>query len=721
MASHLVIQVHLHDRFHGVSFGSPEWPPSPARLFQALVAGVARGAHIGDEMVRAMVWLEGLPPPRVGVPPSSQGSEVVHWVPNNDLDSVGGDPKRIGEIRTKKAVRPRLMHGDAPLLFVWSFEQPSEHVDAIVEAAEQLYQFGRGIDLAWARAEVLTEPELEQRLAAYPGQVLLPGQGQSTVLCPVPGSLESLRHRFSAQRLRAVVEGRRVRELFENAPKPVFRTIRYGTGRKFQVYRLVASGGANRPEALRTVARLVEGVRDAAAARLRAALPGSDDAVERILVGRKADGRDAGPADERVRIVPLPSVGHLHADRAVRRIAVAIPQGTALAEDDLAWAFDGLELPSEEGAENRLLVREEPSSMFGRYARSGAHFRSVTPAALPVGAARRRIDPARRLEDAKGGQERIEEERRAAWAVRAALRHAGVRASVAGIRVQREPFDRRGVRAEAFAPGTRFAKERLWHVEIFFREPVEGPLVVGDGRFLGLGVMRPVAESRRSRGMWAFELEGPEVKDHEAVVQAFRRAVMARVGGESRVRPLDPFFSGHDESGAPVRRSESSHLAFHWNPRDRRLLVLAPHRLDRRQPTDRERGHLRTLQRALLGLTELVAGRAGRFALRPVDPEAGDGAHAPSRRFVSVTPYAVTRHARKQDAYAIIEEDIQLECRRRGLPPPRVSVLEAVGIPRKGLQGSVRLEFDRAVEGPLALGRTRYVGGGLFLPAGADV
>ncbi len=39
---------------------------------------------------------------------------------------------------------------------------------------------------------------------------------------------------------------------------------------------------------------------------------------------------------------------------------------------------------------------------------------------------------------------------------------------------------------------TRFDKHRLWHVEIAFKEPVAGSLVIGDGRFLGLGVMAPV-------------------------------------------------------------------------------------------------------------------------------------------------------------------------------------------------------------------------------------
>ncbi|MGH9581369.1 MAG: type I-G CRISPR-associated protein Csb2 [Bryobacteraceae bacterium] len=59
------------------------------------------------------------------------------------------------------------------------------------------------------------------------------------------------------------------------------------------------------------------------------------------------------------------------------------------------------------------------------------------------------------------------------------------------VRVQREPFELNGERAEAFAKGTRFSKHWLWHVEAEFADKISGPLIIGDGRFLGLGLMAP--------------------------------------------------------------------------------------------------------------------------------------------------------------------------------------------------------------------------------------
>jgi len=99
----------------------------------------------------------------------------------------------------------------------------------------------------------------------------------------------------------------------------------------------------------------------------------------------------------------------------------------------------------------------------------------VTPLALPEDAKRRRIDPANRHEQAKGGKERAEEQQHACHAVVQALRHVCLREKVVGIRVQREPFHAKGERAGTFPTGTRFSKHQLWHVEIEFAEAVSGP------------------------------------------------------------------------------------------------------------------------------------------------------------------------------------------------------------------------------------------------------
>jgi CRISPR-associated protein Csb2 len=249
----------------------------------------------------------------------------------------------------------------------------------------------------------------------------------------------------------------------------------------------------------------VELLRDGAVARLCSALPSQRAEIERVLVGRKPDGTNDGSAFDRVRILPLPSIGHHYADRGIRRVLVEVPPNCPLRGDDVSWAFSGLEL-AELGAGEALdtivtpAADENVKDMLAHYGigrdETYHRWRTVTPAALPESTARRRIDPEHTLDEAKRGRERAEECARAGGAVVQALRHAVVPVRVEAIRVQREPFESNGERVEMFAEITRFSKHCLWHVEIEFVDEIRGPLVIGDGRFLGLGIMAPVPCSR---------------------------------------------------------------------------------------------------------------------------------------------------------------------------------------------------------------------------------
>jgi CRISPR-associated protein Csb2 len=467
---------------------------------------------------------------------------------------------------------------------------------------------------------------------------------------------------------------------------------------------------------------LVVCLRDGAVERLRRALPDRSLEIERTLVGRKADGADDGPTSLRVRIVPLPSIGLHHADRGIRRVLVEVPAGGPLSRGDVHWAFSGLELsdPESGAALDLILTRAADETMLAHYGAAnhvGSRvWRTVTPAALPDSAARRRIEPTRVMLEAKDGAERTGELARAAAAVAQALRHAEIHAPSEAIRIQREPFEANGERVEAFAPGTRFAKERLWHVEITFNAPIRGPLVIGDGRFLGLGVMAPV---QRAQGLYAFVIEGglATMPQPAEVAHALRRAVMARMQhtlGAGAILPA--FFTGHEYDGSPAQRERSPHLTFVFEPDSARLFIVAPHVLDQREPTREEAGHLRDLDEALTEFRELRAGSSGRLILRATSIDAdADPLFAPSRIWESVTPYQVTRHTKQVGAAEALSVDLRAECRRRGLPEPRVTPREPHGVPGLGLVGGARLTFEVSVKGPIVLGRSRHLGGGLFV------
>lgn len=750
MTRHLLIAVHLHAdgmgtaRYHGMHQGAPEWPPAPARIFQALVAGVARGHSLPDTVTAALRWLEGLPPPVIAAPRHTVGQAVSLYVPNNDADALA-DPSDVSSIRTAKQVQPSLFSATQPLLYAWHLLGGDCPEQALVEAAHAVYQLGRGVDMAWADARVLPDDELQTMLLHYRGIVHQPSSDATSgrsLPCPAPGALDSLVLRHRAPRLRVDGVGKKARVLFTNAPKPRFASVSYAPTRRLALYDLRERGTTKPwPWPQHRASALVEKVRDAAANRLRQALPDAAAAIERSLVGRAADGSGSVPLAQRVHIVPLPSIGSVHADQAIRRVLIEVPGSGPLAAEDLDWAFSGLEAVDGETGELSpwVLTRSDQPDMLRHYSETTQHWQSVTAVALPEAAARRRIDPARHKDrdEAKHADERLAEEDRAVAAVHRALRHAGVPAVAVQVRVQREPFAAHGQRAEAFAEGTRFTKERLWHVTLRFDRPLQGPLVIGDGRFLGLGVLAPsnrVAGQGTDPAAWTGEhsdgiavvqlARGAEDSPPDApleLARALRRAVMARVRDVSRSpasAALNTYFSGHAvDTPAPDARP-SRHLAFHWDGPRHRWLVLAPHRLERRRSYAWEREHLAVLQQALQGLTDLRAGVAGRHAVQagalPLDD---DPVFATSSVWESVTPYEVTRHRRMASAAEALTADVLAECARSNLPRPRVTVLSACGVAGRGLQARLRLQFAMPVAGPVVLGRSSLLGGGLFASA----
>jgi CRISPR-associated protein Csb2 len=731
MSNALLISVRLYDgRYHGKG----DWPPSPARLFQALVAGAGLSGPIDKNHSDALRWLERKcerAPPIIGAPVSHGGQRIMFYMPNNDHDLVGGDPQRTAEIRTAtKVFRPYLFDASVPFLYAWLLnggEENEPHPGVICSLAERIYQFGRGVDMAWARAQLLKASEFQQIVFDYPGRIYRPSKATKAVnlLCPTTDSYTSLMIRYHAYGRRFGIggNGKRSVQIFSKPPQPRFQPVGYDNPSSQLVYELRAPSSLAPFAAwhLAKVVELVERLRDAAVDRLHQAIPSQNGDIDRALVGRKPDGSNDGSIDARVRIVPLPSIGHVHADRAVRRMLVEVPANCPLRAEDVQWAFSSLELVDKNTGELvAILTPAAEVDMLAHYgigdAAASRSWRSVTPLALPETAARRRIEPTRRIQEAKNASERIAEQARAGAAVVNALRHSQVQQRPEAIRVQREPFDGSGERVEAFAEGTRFRKECLWHVAITFGAAVSGPLVLGDGRFLGLGVMTPLT---KTQGLHAFGVQSGLAGTAEptVVARALRRAVMARI--QDVLDPSDAlpgFFSGHERDGSPAA---ASHLAYVFDPRTSRLLIIAPHLIDRRLPTPAEKRWLSLLDEALLFFEELRAGSAGQLALRPlwIDMET-DSVTAPSRTWESVTSYLVTRHAKQGSAAEALASDLRTECRRRGLPEPLdVETITSCGVLNLGLIGRARLTFAVAVRGPILLGKSRYCGGGLFAPS----
>lgn len=160
MSESLCISVTFLDpRYHGRGDGgAPEWPPSPMRLFQAMVAGNGQMLDPGSDIYLALRWLETQPPPTVVAPPGKVGTACPLYVPNNAMDLVakswgrGKHEASIAEHRTLKTVRPTHLRGGDTVHYLWpiAFTADAPPEAPLARAVENMVALGWGIDLVVA-------------------------------------------------------------------------------------------------------------------------------------------------------------------------------------------------------------------------------------------------------------------------------------------------------------------------------------------------------------------------------------------------------------------------------------------------------------------------------------------------------------------------------------------------------------------------------------------
>src|SRR5207249_7355378 len=183
-----------------------EWPPSPLRLFQALVAASAarwRGSHFADYAQPALQWIEARTP--VVVAPGIEADRTPYrmYVPNNAADLVtsawarGNIDAGIAEHRVEKDVRPtRLVDGNS-VHYLWDLPEPapvevSGYLETLAAAARSITHLGWGVDMVAGNANVVSVDEVTK----LPGHVWRPVPVDGAPLrVPIPGTLAALVHR----------------------------------------------------------------------------------------------------------------------------------------------------------------------------------------------------------------------------------------------------------------------------------------------------------------------------------------------------------------------------------------------------------------------------------------------------------------------------------------------------------------------------------------------
>lgn len=442
-----------------------EWPPSPARLFCALVAADGtrdrRRLTAGDELLA----LERAAPPRIlAESPSRVLRSLLRERFGVEDESAEGSVQNY-PARRAAAVRPgtRLAPASSRITYIWDDLEVDEREHAALTARA-------------ARVGYLGCSDSPVRLiigdnAANEGNTEWVPCDEGTAVLPVPyeGFVSILDEFFDR-----VQQGEAVRRTW--IPN---RYIRYGVGAE-------AEARLTEPTVLwmrldpavsgRHIRAVTETLRAALLDRCAMHL-GAGSEVPPVIHGHGFDGRGY----QHARFLALPDVGHPHARGRLHGAAVLFPAGTPpdVVEGVRAalWGITTLARPGvfetglrPYGGDSRPVAANP-----GRWAGPARQWVTATPVVFE------------RYQPQEPGISEVSR-----W-----CDHAGIGARPVAVRTSRVPI-LEGALSLAPPEVHRARDERrpYSHLEVVFDRPVSGPVVLGRGRHFGLGLMAPIDGGR---------------------------------------------------------------------------------------------------------------------------------------------------------------------------------------------------------------------------------
>lgn len=524
-----------------------EWPPHPARLFSALVASWAEDEQ--DQAEReALEWLESQGPPAISASGAAPRSVVSHFVPVNDTSIVsrswherransvyeltdrlhaeraaaGGEVTRratqlerklakVREVETQvrhpgntnassasemlpeqrnkqERFYPSVTPDDTRVVFFWRASPPENVVALLDRLLQRVTRLGHSSSLVSCRV-VQDPPEATHEISDR-------GESVRTVR---RGQLRELERRFSRHQglrprslphadvqYRAVDETPQANSLHE--PDTTGDWVVFEFTHRFRAV------PATRAVELATAMR-------------SAVFHYATDPIPEELSGHLPQGPPA--TAPHVAFVPLPYVGFPRADGRLLGIAVSVPKAVGDAARRVLYRAIG-KWENNAGPTLKLTLGSQGIVEMSRlrgpitlaslrpavWRRPSRHWASATPLALPKHPGRLGGGSAA----ARARAWRMAEATAAAVCVHVGLSEpSAVEVSLAAFLVggraarQFPPFSQKG-------RDGRPVRRQLVHASLTFEEPVAGPLMLGSGRFLGLGLMRPtpVPESESS-------------------------------------------------------------------------------------------------------------------------------------------------------------------------------------------------------------------------------
>lgn len=473
----------------GVSFAAlgpdtdaPEWPPQPDRVFSALTASwAARGRD--EEEAQALEWLEQQPPPLIDASDAPARSAPTVFVPPNDPS--------IGKVKTAKHVLPSMRQRqarrfpaarpvDSSVRLLWDVEDPDEVIlNALQRVAHDVAYVGHSASLT--RCRFLRGAEVEPRNGL-----------QAPHRRVYRGRLAELDREYEAGR--RPQPGAPVRIATEDAPP------RRGV---FSVRWLILEHIDGVMPDVRAAAIVSRTIRETLMSGYRRT--GLEAAIPEIVSGHTPGGEPS--RSPHLAIVPMPFAGYPFADGSVKGLALVPPEGGEILDDaDFKRALRAV-APLDPDRGRRLMTVRSGDSHSGvsfsivlapsfepptgkrsldarPYTGSGRDFATVTPIVLD-----------RHLKEYGAG--RNEE---IAAQIAGACRNIGLPEPELVIPDKHATFE--GM-PSAYPSGRNPAwmrwklprslmSRQVTHAFIRFPVAIVGPVLLGAGRFLGMGLCRSI-------------------------------------------------------------------------------------------------------------------------------------------------------------------------------------------------------------------------------------
>lgn len=486
----------------------PEFPPHFGRVFMAMAAThfETRG---NEEERKALEWLETAGAPSINASDGNARSFVETYVPVNDKH--GGIVGRSRQPRSFPTVRP-----DRPFVYlIWDSKVPEHLRDGLQRLCGKVTRIGHSSSLVqmWVVDDAATiEPEWQPSNDAFERQMRV----------AEPGTLAYLERAFNAKEIEeyfqlsealATAKGKQknglkkqIAERFpEGMPESLKPTLTrwqgYARAGKQQIHAQVWRGpfdpklivltrkAEQRVLGLEATLQLTSALRDAA-------MKAAGENVPEWLSGHQADGSPT--LKPHAAFFPLPFVGAKYADGHVMGLAMAIPREldpqSEIRETALGRVIGPL-LFRDTGEEKVIRLwrnnawkweaerekREYPPVTLRAKTWIGPAYEwaSVTPVVLHHYPKRKRGSDIERI-------------------LLQAFESAGLPSPIE-MRVQPvSVFEGAGhVRSMPdFTEGGQKLCRYQVHVAVKFPVPVEGPALIGRGRFRGYGLLRPVEVKR---------------------------------------------------------------------------------------------------------------------------------------------------------------------------------------------------------------------------------